>query len=304
MNTLWGTIIGRTLLIAVVATGALLWPAAALAEAPPGSYTWNGHSFNTEDARLKYTNSIGTYYKFDNGLNANWSTYYGKFLSGSKSDPWWVFQGRVTRMDIGNGCAYVQHRRGEFEVNTGYRVTCSYGARTADYVIDNRKAPAGQRCLKRGDVFYCSRFKYGRQTAKFTYRTQGEQNVREARDEGVVMECGAVATSGSGLHGFPARFVVFSRDAASCDAAFADRTQLENMVDWSSIHAGPADPHRTIGGGMDCFRIFNAEKISCTNGSQCVVLMPFTMGRYARVDDGWRAWSNFAASPYAPFSNC
>lgn len=306
MNTIWGSTINRTILVALVAVSALLWPAAASAsvEAPPGTHSFNGWSFNTEDARLRMTDAEGTSYAFTSGLHVRWSSYFRKFTSGGNSGAWWSYRGKVTNMDLGDGCAYVRHRRGEFEINDGYRVTCSYSARVARHVIDYRRAPAGQRCLKRGDVLHCSRFLSGRQTATFTYRTEQERKVRLIEQRGIVLECGAVHGGSLRSTGFPHKFVVFARDTASCDQAFSDRTSLENMVTWTASHDRVAPPHQTIGGDMDCFRIAGGTYLACTNGPRCVVLTDFSRGRFPVVWDGWRAWGAFAYAPYDLFANC
>lgn len=307
MSTLWGKITKHTVLVAVVAAGALLWPAAALAAAPPGTYTFNGQTFNTADAVMTMPVAGGTAYLYDSGMTYNWSDYFGKFTSSTNGSPWWAYRG-ISTSDAKEfrGCGYVQHRRGEFQLdNDGfYRWNCSAAASVARYIINYRRAPRGMRCLKRGgDTFWCSRFNRGRQTVKLVYRTPALQRTRRYVQSGRVQECGAVSTT-NGASGKPGKYVMFAKDDASCDRAFLDHDALMGMAAYTAMKGAPGGDYAVIGVDMGCFKMAGTESmLICTNGSKCVIAGRFSKGQFPRVYDEW-AWSSIATLPYDPFSNC
>lgn len=307
MSTLWGKITKHTVLVAVVAACALLWPAAALADAPPGTYTYNGQTFNTEDAVMVIPVAGGTAYLYDNGMTYNWSSYYGRFLSSTNDSRWWTYRG-ISTSDAREfrGCGYVQHRRGEFQLDSDgfYRWNCRAAAVVARYIINYRRAPRGIRCLKRGgDTFWCSRFINGRQTVKLVYRTPMLQRSRWFVQSSGVQECGAVSTT-NGASGKPGKYVLFGRDSASCDLAFSDSDALMGMAAYTAMKGAPGGDYSAIGGDMRCSKIAGTDSmLICTNASRCVVAGRFSKGQFPRVYDEW-AWSPIATLGYDPFSYC
>lgn len=308
MNPIWHTTLRHLLLTALVATGALVWPAIAAADAPAGTYTFNGHTFNTENAVMTLPVTGGTAYIYDSGYTFNWSDYWGKFTSSNNGSRWWAYRGTVTNdaKQFRRGCGrFVQHRRGEFQIENGYRWSCRAGAAVAAYVVRYKKAPPRMRCLKRANTFYCSRFIRGRQTVKFTYRTAGQQKIRRAINNSAVRECGAVSTT-SGTSGKPGKYVVFARNDQSCVEALSDHDAIMGMAAYTAMKGAPGGDYHSIGTdrNMRCFKIGGTDSmLACTGGNTCVVLSRFSKGRFPRVYDEW-AWSGIVTARFDPFQSC
>ena len=306
MTPIWHITTNRPLIAALVAACTLLWPAIAPAAAPPGTYTYNGHTFDTQAADLVVPVTGGTAYVYRTGMTFNWSDAWGKFTSSTNDQRWWAYEGTATSdAREFDACGYVQHRRGEFQLDDDgfYRWNCRAAAVVSRYIIRYKRAPRGMRCLKRGYTFWCSRFANGRQTVKLVYRPPVLQRVRYEVQSGRVDECGAVSTT-NGASGAPGKYVVFGRNPADCGAAMGDRDAIMRMAAYTAVRGAPGGGYERIGGGMTCSKIAGTDSmLRCTNGDRCVVMSRFSKGRFPRVYDAW-AWSAIATFPGYPFSGC